>query len=94
MKAETYLYVGLAVMVLIVGLIVVQYRRQMAEKTETPTNPTQMEEKTNTINNSERIRAWWQAGVKAGRQSQKAQAMLEKLIAEAKAKKSVDKAAY
>ena len=39
MKAETYLYAGLAMMVLIVGLIVFQDCRQTAEKTETPTNP-------------------------------------------------------
>lgn len=55
MEAETYLYAILAVMVLIVGLIVVQDRRQTAEETETPTNPAQMEEKTNTISNSERM---------------------------------------
>lgn len=94
MEVETYLYAILAVMVLIVGLIVVQDRRQTAEETETPINPAQMEEKTNPISNSERMRARWQAGVKDDRQSQIAQAMLEKLIAEAKAKKSADEAAY
>ena len=94
MEAETYLYAILTVMVLIVRLIVVRDLRQTAEKIETPTNPVQMEEKTNTIGNSERMRAWWQSGVKDDRQFQKAQAMLEKLIAEAKAKKSADEAAY
>lgn len=94
MKAETYLYAGLVGMVLIVGLIVVQDRRQTAEKTKTLTNPAQMEEKTNTISNSERMRERWQAGVKADRQSKEAQSMLEKLIDEAKAKKKADEAAY
>lgn len=81
-------------MVLIVGLIVFQDRRQTAEKTETPTNPAQAEEKTNDPSNAERMRERWQAGVKADRQSKEAQAVIEKLIAESKAKKKAEEAAY